>query len=147
MFMGSMREFIDSMSDDEFETNKQGLAAKRLEKPKKLSSRANKYWNEIVCQQYNFLRDEMETDDLKNITKGDILKFFDDYICHKSDIRKKIACYIVPSDTSEIKEETIPEMDVSPQEVTDRVSYKSGLSLYPLPKPMNDPNDMVRKIQ
>ena len=144
--MQSMREFIGAMSDDEFETNKQGLIAKRLEKPKKLSERANKYWNEIVCQQYNFDRDEVETNDLKNITKDHILNFFDNYICPKSDIRKKVACYIVPSDSSEIKEESIPEMDVVPETVTDIIKYKLGLSIYPHPKPMNDPNNMVRKI-
>ena len=35
-FMQSMKDFIQSMSEEEFETNKQGLVAKRLEKPKKL---------------------------------------------------------------------------------------------------------------
>ena len=144
--MQSMRDFIDKMSDDEFETNKQGLIAKRLEKPKRLSARAGKYWSEIVLQQYNFDRDVIETNDLKNITKTDIIKFYDDYICHKSNNRKKIACYIVPMDTSEIKEEAIPDMGVIPEHVKDAVTFKRGLSMYPLPKPMNDPNNMVRKI-
>ena len=47
--MHSMRDFIKDMSEEEFETNKKGLIDKRLEKPKKLSSRAGRYWNEIVC--------------------------------------------------------------------------------------------------
>ena len=53
-FMHSMRDFIKNMAKDEFETNLKGLIDKRLEKPKNLSSRAGQYWNEIICQQYNF---------------------------------------------------------------------------------------------
>ena len=145
--MQSMREFIEEMKEEEFETNKHGLIAKRMEKPKKLSGRAGKYWSEIVSQQYNFNRDEVETDDLKNITKDNILEFFDTYIDPKSSIRKKLVCYVVPSDTSEIKEETIPELEITPENVTDVTAFKSSLSLYPLPTPMNNPKDMIRKIE
>ena len=145
--MQSMREFIEEMNEEEFETNKRGLIAKRLEKPKKLAGRAGKYWSEIVSQQYNFNRDEIETEDLRKITKDNILEFFDTYIDSKSSVRKKIVCYMVPSDTSEIKEETIPEMDILPDDVTDISAFKSSLSLYPLPKPLNNPKDMVRKLE
>ena len=145
--MQTMREFIQEMKEEEFETNKHGLIAKRMEKPKKLSGRAGKYWSEIVSQQYNFNRDEVETDDLRNITKDNIIEFFDTYIDSKSSVRKKIVCYMGPSDTSEIKEETIPEMDIIPEEVTDIPAFKSSLSLYPLPKPMNNPKEMVRKLE
>ena len=146
-FMLSMREHIEKMSEEEFETNKQGLIEKRLEKPKKLSSRAAKYWVEIVSQQFNFERDELETNDLKTIKKEEVLNFFDKVICPKSNSRQKIACYIIPSDTSEVKAETVLEMDIVPENVTDIVSYKHGLSLYPLPKPVRDPVNMVRKIE
>ena len=145
-FMVAMRDHIEKMSEEEFETNKQGLIEKRLEKPKKLSSRANKYWAEIISQQFNFERDELETNNLKTITKEDVLSFFDKIICPKSDSRQKIACYIIPSDTSEVKAETDLEMKIVPENVTDVVSYKQGLSLYPLPKVAKDPANMVRKI-
>jgi secreted Zn-dependent insulinase-like peptidase len=135
------------MKEEEFETNKLSLIAKRLEKPKKLSGRAGKYWSEIVSQQYNFNRDEVETDDLRNITKDNIIEFFDTYIDSKSNVRKKVVCYMVPSDTSEIKKETIPEMDIIPVGMTDIAAFKSSLSLYPLPKAMSNPKDMVRKIE
>ena len=146
-FMQSMREFIKDMKDDEFETNKKALTAKRLEKPKKMSARATRYWSEIVSQQYNFNRDEIETDELKNITKDNILEFFDTYVCPKSNTRKKMVCYVFPSDTSEIKEETIPELEVIAQDVSDIGVYKSSLSLNPQAKPMNVPKDMARKLE
>ena len=146
-FMQSMKDFIQSMNEEEFETNKQGLVAKRLEKPKKLSARAARYWNEIVCQQYNFNRDEIETKELKNITKENIIEFFDSYICPKSNTRKKLACYIMPSDTSEIKVETIPELEVIPENVEDVSAYKSCLPLNPVPVPLMNPKEMVRIVE
>ena len=146
-FMQSMKDFIQSMSEEEFETNKQGLVAKRLEKPKKLSARAARYWNEIVCQQYNFNRDEIETKELKNITKENIIEFFDIYVCPKSNTRKKLACYIMPSDTSEIKVETIPELEVIPENVEDVSAYKSCLPLNPVPVPLMNPKEMVRIVE
>ena len=145
--MHSMRDFIKDMAEEEFETNKKGLIDKRLEKPKKLSSRAGRFWNEIVCQQYNFDRDDIETEAMKEITKTDILNFFDTYICPKSEERKKLTCYIVPSDTSEIKIETIPEMEVIPKNVTDANTLKSSLSLFAQATPMKKPEDMVRTME
>ena len=146
-FMLSMRDFIKDMDEEEFETNKKGLIDKRLEKPKKLSSRAGRYWNEIVCQQYNFNRDEIETEAMKEIKKEDILDFFDTYICPKSDSRKKLTCYIVPSDTSEIKPETIPDLEVAPEHIKDPNSLKSSLSLFAQATPTNNPEDMIRKLE
>ena len=146
-FMSSMRNFIKDMTKEEFETNLKGLIDKRLEKPKNLLSRAGKYWDEIICQQYHFNRDEIETEAMKGISKNDILDFYDTYICPKSDKRKKLTCYIVPSDTSEIKLETIPEMEVAPKDVTDVNKLKSSLSLFARVTPMNKPEDMVRKIE
>ena len=146
-FMHSMRDFIKNMAKDEFETNLKGLIDKRLEKPKNLSSRAGQYWDEIICQQYNFNRDEIETEALKGISKNDILDFYDTYICPKSEERKKLTCYIVPSDTSEIKPETIPEMEVTPKDVTDVNKLKSSLSLFARVTPMNNPENMVRKLE
>ena len=44
------------MTEDDFNTHKMALAARRMEQPKKLSGQNQKYWTEIVSQQYNFDR-------------------------------------------------------------------------------------------
>ena len=144
--MESMRGYIEDMEEKEFETNKKGLMDKRLEKPKTMSGRSQKYWDEIYYQQYNFNRNKIETNALKEMGKKDVLEFFDTYICPKSEARKKLSCYIVPSDTSEIKIEAISELDVNPEEVSDIKSFKSSLSLFSKAIPINDPEDLVRQI-
>merc|ERR1739845_57500 len=91
--------------------------------------------------------EKIETKELKNITKENIIEFFDIYICPKSNTRKKLACYIMPSDTSEIKAETIPELEVIPENVEDVSAYKSCLPLNPLPVPLMNPKEMVRIVE
>ena len=49
------------MSDESFQKHIDALAAKRLEKPKKLSSQNAKYWSEIISQHYNFDRGTYES--------------------------------------------------------------------------------------
>ena len=67
-------------------------------------------------------------------------------LLEKSEVRKKLSCYIVPADTTEIKIEAISELDVNPEEVSDIKSFKSSLSLFSKAIPINDPEDLVRQI-
>lgn len=46
-FIQSARELIKTMSDEEFNRHKKALADLKLEKPKRLSGRSDKIWNEI----------------------------------------------------------------------------------------------------
>ena len=64
------------MSEEVFNKHVAALAAKRLELPKKLTSQNMKFWSEIVCQQYNFDRDNVEVAHLKTLTKDDIMTFY-----------------------------------------------------------------------
>lgn len=44
------------MTDEEFNRHKEALAVQKLEKPKRLSTLFNKFFNEISLQQYHFDR-------------------------------------------------------------------------------------------
>lgn len=88
-----LQKYIEKMSPEEFQSNKQALAARRLEKPKKLPHLAAKFWMEILSQQYNFDRgklltkalptltfaavsDRLEVECLESLTKEDVIAFF-----------------------------------------------------------------------
>lgn len=64
------------MPEEQFEKYKRALATIRLEKPKMLSSLCGMFWNEIVSQQYNFDRTNIEVAYLKTITQQQILDFY-----------------------------------------------------------------------
>lgn len=98
------------MSDDEYQENVEALATKRLEKPKKLSAQAMRYWSEIQAHMYHYDRglqlnvvdllssrwfvDEFEVNDLRSITKTDILAYFDRLLQYGSDERKKLSIFV-----------------------------------------------------
>ena len=64
------------MTDEDFEKHVEALATRRLELPKKLSRQNGYYWGEIVSQQYNFDRDNIEVTYLRTISKKQVLDFY-----------------------------------------------------------------------
>ena len=64
------------MKDEEFEAEKQSLITRKLEEPKQLMAFSRKLWAEIQCKQYNFERDQIEVNAIKQLTKEDIIAFF-----------------------------------------------------------------------
>ncbi len=65
------------MSEEEFETNKNALITRRLEKPKQLLGYSRKLWEEIDIMNYFFNRDEEEVEVIKKLTKEDVRGFFE----------------------------------------------------------------------
>ena len=68
------------MPDDEFESVREALIAKKLEKPKRLDARVDRYWAQVTAQRYCFHKPELECDELKKVTKEEVLQFHDKYI-------------------------------------------------------------------
>ncbi|XP_066587176.1 insulin-degrading enzyme isoform X2 [Prorops nasuta] len=141
-FLNIMLERITNITDEEFEKQKDSLAVQRLEKPKMLISKSTRFWNEIVHQQYNFDRANIEVAYLKTITKKKLLQFFKD-ICF-SNLRSKISVHVVsmaPDGAGlvapEIEKQVCPANE-SMKKIDDMVSFKISQSLYPLLKPFKD---------
>ncbi|KAK2177670.1 hypothetical protein NP493_586g01027 [Ridgeia piscesae] len=75
-FLLQMKTEIANMSDEDFTKHVEALATHRLERPKKLSAQNSRYWSEIISQQYNFDRDDVEVTHLRSLTKDDVLTFY-----------------------------------------------------------------------
>ena len=98
------------MPAEEFKQNVEALAAKRLEKPKRLMGLSSKFWGEINNRQFHFHRgtiklevfspciwwirlvflDDDEVNILRGISKEKLLKFFDDVITLDAPKRRKL---------------------------------------------------------
>lgn len=129
------------MSEEEFERHKAALAARRQEKPKQLTHRAVRYWSEITSGQYMFDRDEVEVDELKTITKEDLIDFLHTYVFHHAPQRRKMAVHVVAANVSQEKAEPLQNGGVSltpapeckdPHLVEDIAIFKRSLPLFPL---------------
>ncbi|KAK7811466.1 hypothetical protein U0070_008667, partial [Myodes glareolus] len=115
-FLLTMEKVIEDMTEEAFQKHIQALAIRRLDKPKKLSAECAKYWGEIISQQYNYDRDNIEVAYLKTLTKDDIIKF-----------------YKFPSqnDVNLSEAPALPQ----PEVVHNMTEFKRGLPLFPLVKP------------
>lgn len=59
-FLLTMEKVIEDMTEEAFQKHIQALAIRRLDKPKKLSAECAKYWGEIISQQYNYDRGNVQ---------------------------------------------------------------------------------------
>jgi len=145
-------KYLQEMSEQEFETNRDSLISRRLEKPKQILSFSRKLWSEIDESTYFFDRDEVEVDVIKTLTKEDILEFFKTHIKLEAPLRKKLQVRIlskegeneVQDDVSKDGSESVtpdlnpaPEMK-PPKVIRDVNEFKNSLGLYPLPSPRID---------
>ena len=66
-------------------------------------------WGEIVCQQFNFDRDVIETDVLKTLTLEDVRQFYRDFIAVDAPQRRKMATLVAPSNEDGQEQKTTKE--------------------------------------
>lgn len=148
-FLHSMEQTLKDMSAEEYERHKTALAVRRQEKPKQLSHRAVRYWSEITTGQYFFDRDDMEVEELMQITHQELLDFFASYVFHQSPLRRKMAVHILASNVSQEKAEPVvhtnggvtlsqPPPQIRETElVEDVAAFKKSMPLFPLATPID----------
>ncbi|CAK1587423.1 unnamed protein product [Parnassius mnemosyne] len=153
-FLRSCQEYLEKMSEEEFLKHRAALAAQRLEKPKRMSSKASQLWSEISSQVYNFDRPRVEVEQLNTITKEELIQFYKKHISEESMERQKLSVHVVSTavggagtvGNAESGRES-PRDDThgtqprgQPVKVTDLLEFKSRRRLYPHPAPfMNIP--------
>uniref|UniRef100_A0A8C5F1R5 Insulin degrading enzyme n=1 Tax=Gopherus evgoodei TaxID=1825980 RepID=A0A8C5F1R5_9SAUR len=145
-FLKTMEKCIEDMSEEAFQKHIQALAIRRLDKPKKLSAECAKYWGEIISQQYNFDRDNIEVAYLKTLTKDDIIQFYKEMLAVDAPRRHKVSVHVLaremdscpvvgefpsPNDVNLAPAPPLPQPDV----IQNMTEFKLSLPLFPLVKP------------
>uniref|UniRef100_A0A8D3CVB7 Insulin-degrading enzyme n=1 Tax=Scophthalmus maximus TaxID=52904 RepID=A0A8D3CVB7_SCOMX len=145
-FLCTMEKAVEEMNDEAFQKHIQALAIRRLDKPKKLSAECAKYWGEIISQQYNFDRDNIEVGYLKTLTKENVIQFYTDRLTVGAQKRHKVSVHVLSRemDSCPIVGEFPAQNDVNlapapslpqPTLVQDMTEFKRSLPLFPLVKP------------
>ncbi|KAG7269730.1 hypothetical protein CRUP_037614 [Coryphaenoides rupestris] len=145
-FLRTMQESVGQMSDEAFQKHIQALAIRRLDKPKKLAAECAKYWGEIISQQYNFDRDNIEVSYLKTLTKENVMQFYQDLLAIDAPKRHKVSVHVLSREmeTCPVVGEFPAQNDVTlapapslpqPTVVQDMTEFKRNLPLFPLAKP------------
>uniref|UniRef100_A0A8C3CB21 Insulin degrading enzyme n=1 Tax=Cairina moschata TaxID=8855 RepID=A0A8C3CB21_CAIMO len=145
-FLKTMEKCIEDMSEEAFQKHIQALAIRRLDKPKKLSAECAKYWGEIISQQYNFDRDNIEVAYLKTLTKDDIIQFYKVLLAIDAPRRHKVSVHVLARemDSCPVVGEFPCQNDVNlapapplpqPSVIENMTEFKRSLPLFPLVKP------------
>ncbi|XP_072413834.1 insulin-degrading enzyme isoform X1 [Chiloscyllium punctatum] len=145
-FLKTMEKHIKEMTEDAFQKHVQALAVRRLDKPKKLSAECAKHWSEIISQQYNFDRDNIEVAHLKTLTKEDIVNFCKELLAVDGSRRRKVSVHVLSRDMDScpVVEQLPCQNDVNlppapplpqPTIIEDMTVFKRSLPLFPLAKP------------
>ncbi|XP_014877260.1 insulin-degrading enzyme isoform X2 [Poecilia latipinna] len=145
-FLRTMEKALEDMSEEAFQKHIQALAIRRLDKPKKLSAECAKYWGEIISQQYNFDRDNIEVAHLKTLTKENIMQFYRERLTVEAAKRHKVSVHVLSRemDSCPIVGEFPAQNDVNlapapslpqPTLIQDMTEFKRSLPLFPLVKP------------
>lgn len=150
-FLASLDQELQQLTAEEFNTQVEALATKRLEKPKKLSVRNGRYWSEILSQHYNFDRDAREVAVLRGLAKEDVLEFYRSQVAD-TEGRRKLSCHVLSTceggaghpdtkDEAEVKEVV---RAVEPRVISDITAFKASLPLFPLAQPCVHPDALCR---
>ncbi|XP_026869909.2 insulin-degrading enzyme isoform X1 [Electrophorus electricus] len=145
-FLKTMEKTVQDMVEEAFQKHIQALAIRRLDKPKKLAAECAKYWGEIISQQYNFDRDNIEVAYLKTLTKDNIMQFFRDGLAIDAPKRHKVSVHVLSRemDSCPVVGEFPAQNDVNlapapslpqPVLIQDMTEFKRSLPLFPLAKP------------
>ncbi|MCJ1304923.1 Insulinase (Peptidase M16) [Hypocenomyce scalaris] len=94
-FLAFFSESLAAMSDEEFESHKQSLINKRLEKLKNLEQESTRFWNHISGEYFDFLQLEKDVAYLRPLTKNDLVEFFEHYIHPTSPARAKLSIHMI----------------------------------------------------
>lgn len=97
-FLESFRELtLEPLSAGDFSTYVKGLIVRKTEPEKKLAQEATRHWGEISSGRFQFNRVNREVSALLDVTKEDLLEFWDRVFSPESqDGRRMIICEIVP---------------------------------------------------
>lgn len=85
-FYPSARTKIAELSDEEFKRYQQGLLSELLQAPQTISEEMTRYLSDFSQNQFDFATRQKNINALKNLTKEQVLQFFDDAITNQAGI-------------------------------------------------------------
>ena len=99
--------FLESMSEEDFEKHKSSLINRRLEKLKNLNSENGRFWTHITTGRYDFLLVDEDVKHIKPLTKTDLIEFFKYHIHPQSPHRAKVSVHLQAQSSPKIAAGTL----------------------------------------
>ncbi|KAF3769957.1 hypothetical protein M406DRAFT_248220 [Cryphonectria parasitica EP155] len=109
-FLTASAETLRTMSDSDFEGHKRSVVIKLLEKTKNLDEETNRLWGQVSNEYYDFDLPQKAASQVKQLTKQEMVDFFDHYISPTSPARAKLSVWMVAQATSDVSTKQISEL-------------------------------------
>ncbi|CAG8443312.1 16769_t:CDS:10 [Funneliformis mosseae] len=93
-FLGKLLNIIEEISEQEYQKQVHSLIIDTIEKPKNLFEETGRYWDHIISGYYNFEQIETDVEELRKITKQELLEFYKKFIIPTSPFYKKLSVHI-----------------------------------------------------
>ncbi|XP_059309265.1 insulin-degrading enzyme-like 1, peroxisomal isoform X2 [Lycium ferocissimum] len=131
-FLKTLEAQLHDTSDDEFKRKVNALIDIKLEKFKNLSEETNFFWWEISGGTLRFDRIENEVAGLKQITKTDLIDFFNEYVNVGAPKRKSLSLQVFGSSHScQLKAEKVDPVEPNVVQIEDIFCFRRSRPLYP----------------
>ncbi|CAD7703211.1 unnamed protein product [Ostreobium quekettii] len=128
-FLDQLQQHLEGMDCATYEKEVEELSKAKLEKPKRLSELASRYWHEIVDGTYLFDRQEREVGELRGLTKEDFIEFFKSMV-HSKQGQRKLSVHVVgAAELQRLGTADAPEGE-GVKGVSDIWEFKRGQELY-----------------
>ncbi|XP_020689577.1 nardilysin-like isoform X1 [Dendrobium catenatum] len=128
-FVGGLPDILEKLDDESFENHKSGLIANKLEKDPSLLYETERYWTQIVDKRYQFDRPKLEAEELKAISKSDVINWYNTYLVSSSPKCRRLAIHIWGCN-SNLKEEGNTQYQFG-KVIDDIRSFKLSSEFYP----------------
>ncbi|TFY68977.1 hypothetical protein EVJ58_g698 [Rhodofomes roseus] len=129
VFLEQFRDTLAGMSQEDFETEKEGLIVKLLERPKNLYEETLSFWAQIRQGCYDFLRRQKDASTIKVMSLEEVVKTYEIFVCPSTGhtTRKKLSVQLV---SQQINEAVPSHENVSILTDESLTAYKSSLACY-----------------
>ncbi|TFK91904.1 LuxS/MPP-like metallohydrolase [Polyporus arcularius HHB13444] len=132
-FLETFGERLSSMPASEFESHKEGLVMRLLERVKNLSEETTRFWTRIRAGHYDFLRHETDAATVRALTLSEVIEAYNTFLRPSTgaQTRKKLSVQLISQQMNDT-----PEQAANVQVVEDERTFKASLGCAPAAVPV-----------
>ncbi|KAI5465829.1 Metalloenzyme, LuxS/M16 peptidase-like protein [Mariannaea sp. PMI_226] len=123
-FLEKFGETLHKMSETEFESHKRSLIIRRLEKLRNLDQESSRHWGQIATEYYDFEIAQHDAANIKELTKKDMVAFFNKYFHPSSNQRSRLSVWLHAQGKAEGVEKRQEDAKKKAQEIAEEETQK-----------------------
>ncbi|GAB2274251.1 hypothetical protein Dimus_009016 [Dionaea muscipula] len=129
-FIHGLEDLLDALDGESFESYKNGLITQLLEKDPSLLYETNRHWDQIVDKRYMFDYSEKEAQELRSISKRDLMNWCNIYFSQSSPKCRRLAIRVWGC-SADLRAAEIQNQSDSVHVIEDVTAFKYSSKFHP----------------